>query len=287
MSKNSNHQHPEKTSHGKEDCHLHFRDMPESRAVEERTERSVDRTSNSNSSPPPYNNPQQHPSDNETRVFSSSPGSGGGGDGLPVPPPAPIRMDKKKKKKKRPRTDDAAVAGRWTSEEHALFLHGLAQFGREWKRVAQDIPTRSSSQVRSHAQKYFAKLAKQQQMQHQQLMHPEEVEQADDDNDDEHNAASEIVMSDSVRQQAARILAHPESVCAEVTQTLLALKERHQQLQRRLLLQQQAMQEGNPREQQRQHAVISLDNEEEMIALHVLRGGLPRPKSPHEKDGLE
>jgi hypothetical protein len=33
--------------------------------------------------------------------------------------------------------------------------------------------------------------------------------------------------------------------------------------------------------------VISLDNEEEMIALHVLRGGLPRPKSPHEKDGLE
>jgi SHAQKYF class myb-like DNA-binding protein len=202
-------------------------------------------------------------------------------------------MNKKKKKKKRPRTDDAAVAGRWTAEEHALFLQGLAEFGREWKRVAQDIPTRSSSQVRSHAQKYFAKLAKQQQMQHQQqiqmlqLLHPEEGEEADDhDDDDEHNAASEIVMSDSVRQQAARILAHPESVCAEVTQTLLALKERHQQLQRRLLLQQQQQameEEEHPREQQRQHAVISLDNEEEMIALHVLRGGLPRPKSPHDK----
>lgn len=33
-------------------------------------------------------------------------------------------------------------------------------YGREWKRVAADIKTRTSAQIRSHAQKYFAKLAK-------------------------------------------------------------------------------------------------------------------------------
>ena len=37
---------------------------------------------------------------------------------------------------------------------------GLRMYGREWKRVAADIKTRTSAQIRSHAQKYFAKLAK-------------------------------------------------------------------------------------------------------------------------------
>ena len=48
--------------------------------------------------------------------------------------------------------------GRWTMEEHEAFLQGLRLYGREWKRVAADIKTRSSAQIRSHAQKYFAKL---------------------------------------------------------------------------------------------------------------------------------
>jgi len=46
-------------------------------------------------------------------------------------------------------------AGRWTSEEHNHFLHGLKLYGREWKLVANCIPTRTSSQIRSHAQKYL------------------------------------------------------------------------------------------------------------------------------------
>jgi hypothetical protein len=41
-----------------------------------------------------------------------------------------------------------------------MFLHGLRIYGREWKKMAEKIKTRSSSQIRSHAQKYFAKLAK-------------------------------------------------------------------------------------------------------------------------------
>ncbi|ETV71925.1 hypothetical protein H257_12759 [Aphanomyces astaci] len=50
--------------------------------------------------------------------------------------------------------------GRWTDEEHERFLAGLTEHGREWKKVASKIKTRTSAQIRSHAQKYFAKLAK-------------------------------------------------------------------------------------------------------------------------------
>ena len=50
--------------------------------------------------------------------------------------------------------------GRWTQEEHALFLRALDIYGREWKKVETYVKTRSSAQIRSHAQKYFAKLEK-------------------------------------------------------------------------------------------------------------------------------
>ncbi|KAE8896911.1 hypothetical protein PF005_g12388 [Phytophthora fragariae] len=50
--------------------------------------------------------------------------------------------------------------GRWTDQEHQSFLAGLRLYGREWKKVAAKIKTRTSAQIRSHAQKYFAKLAR-------------------------------------------------------------------------------------------------------------------------------
>ncbi|KAF1331251.1 Lhy protein, partial [Globisporangium splendens] len=50
--------------------------------------------------------------------------------------------------------------GRWTEQEHQSFLAGLRLYGREWKKVASKIKTRTSAQIRSHAQKYFAKLAR-------------------------------------------------------------------------------------------------------------------------------
>ncbi|KAK8813315.1 hypothetical protein WA158_002907 [Blastocystis sp. Blastoise] len=48
--------------------------------------------------------------------------------------------------------------GRWTKEEHELFLKGLEKFGRDWKKIASCIETRTIVQVRTHAQKYLQKL---------------------------------------------------------------------------------------------------------------------------------
>lgn len=50
--------------------------------------------------------------------------------------------------------------GRWTKEEHETFLLGLSLYGRDWKKVATAIKTRTPSQIRSHAQKYFQKLSR-------------------------------------------------------------------------------------------------------------------------------
>ena len=51
-------------------------------------------------------------------------------------------------------------AGRWTNEEHEKFIEGILKFGNEWKRVQSIIKTRSSTQARSHAQKFFLRLKK-------------------------------------------------------------------------------------------------------------------------------
>lgn len=50
--------------------------------------------------------------------------------------------------------------GRWTAEEHRLFLQGLDQHGKGWKKIASLIKSRTVVQIRTHAQKYFQKLAK-------------------------------------------------------------------------------------------------------------------------------
>ena len=45
--------------------------------------------------------------------------------------------------------------GRWTDKEHKLFLEGLVLYYNDWKLVQRHIGTRSSTQSRSHAQKFF------------------------------------------------------------------------------------------------------------------------------------
>jgi SHAQKYF class myb-like DNA-binding protein len=53
-------------------------------------------------------------------------------------------------------------SGRWTRLEHFKFLEALKIFGKEWQRVQQHVFTRTSTQARSHAQKFFVKLDKKQ-----------------------------------------------------------------------------------------------------------------------------
>jgi len=50
--------------------------------------------------------------------------------------------------------------GRWTREEHEAFLLALQLYGKEWKKVAAKVKTRTVVQTRTHAQKYFQKLQK-------------------------------------------------------------------------------------------------------------------------------
>jgi SHAQKYF class myb-like DNA-binding protein len=50
--------------------------------------------------------------------------------------------------------------GRWTRDEHFRFLAALKMFGKEWKNVQLHVGTRTSTQARSHAQKFFNKLEK-------------------------------------------------------------------------------------------------------------------------------
>ena len=54
--------------------------------------------------------------------------------------------------------------GRWTKDEHEAFLQGLQLYGKEWKKVAAKVKTRTVVQTRTHAQKYFQKM--------QRLQHP-------------------------------------------------------------------------------------------------------------------
>jgi SHAQKYF class myb-like DNA-binding protein len=51
-------------------------------------------------------------------------------------------------------------AGRWTTEEHKKFMEGMLYFANDWKKVQNHIKTRTSTQARSHAQKFFLKLSK-------------------------------------------------------------------------------------------------------------------------------
>ena len=58
------------------------------------------------------------------------------------------------------KTNENYQSGRWTENEHQKFLEGILKYGNEWKRVQEIIKTRSSTQARSHAQKFFLRMKK-------------------------------------------------------------------------------------------------------------------------------
>lgn len=72
--------------------------------------------------------------------------------------PSPVRSPNRYSPYASPRSTNS---GRWSLEEHQLFLDGVNLYGRSWKKIADLIPTRSSIQVRTHAQKHFQRLERQ------------------------------------------------------------------------------------------------------------------------------
>ncbi|KAF0696499.1 Aste57867_12755 [Aphanomyces stellatus] len=50
--------------------------------------------------------------------------------------------------------------GRWSDHEHRLFLQGIEMYGKDWRRIARLVQTRTTVQTRSHAQKHFDRLEK-------------------------------------------------------------------------------------------------------------------------------
>jgi len=72
-----------------------------------------------------------------------------------------ITDDSKKTMKKPKRNTNQNTnfnTGRWKPDEHKRFIDAILLFGNEWKRVENFVGTRSSTQARSHAQKFFEKM---------------------------------------------------------------------------------------------------------------------------------
>ena len=86
-------------------------------------------------------------------------------DNLPLPPFSEIlriieiRDNSNKTMKSSDATEGEETRGRWTPEEHRLFLEGVMLYGKDWKKMQPLIRTRSLVQIRTHAQKVFKKVA--------------------------------------------------------------------------------------------------------------------------------
>ena len=54
------------------------------------------------------------------------------------------------------RREPRGNTGRWSEEEHELFLRGYNKYGRDWVVIRElFVTTRTDTQIRTHAQKFF------------------------------------------------------------------------------------------------------------------------------------
>ena len=179
-----------------------------------------------------------------------------------------------KEKSRRKRTillKPGQTAGRWTPEEHQAFLEGLKIYGREWKKVADQIPTRTSAQIRSHAQKYFAKIERDEQLMmqdHAPMPHPQPFVRHPIVAPTNHSNR----VPSSVQRHVDRILANPGSVESEVEDTLRRLRERYHQLQVSLEEQTRHQRPGHQPNPRRRGRVVENDQHESETESRNLQG---------------
>jgi SHAQKYF class myb-like DNA-binding protein len=193
--------------------------------------------------------------------------------------------DKKPRRKRTPQVKAGQSCGRWTDEEHQAFLEGLTECGREWKKVAMRIPTRTSAQIRSHAQKYFSKLQRDQEG----VFLPNESSTP-------HNyagAAAAAIPAEGQREQLApgvqqnveRILANPSAAQLEVGSTLDALRERYRQLSLRLGNRQEHRRSENKSNSSSRARVV--EDEEDRLHHRYHRRHSSSPQHHSRKRALE
>lgn len=200
-------------------------------------------------------------------------------------PDQQVKSSKKVKRKRNPQRKSGQTAGRWTNEEHRAFLDGLKEFGREWKKVATRIPTRTSAQIRSHAQKYFAKLQRE---------HETTMNLASSSSEHASSSGAGILVNGggaagggdqgtssmpppqpvtpSVQRNIERLMTDPQAVQREVENTLRALRERYRQLQAQLERQQQQGRSsfslgGHPRKPMLLQPIAAEEEEEEVYSV--------------------
>jgi len=143
-----------------------------------------------------------------------------------------------KKKRRKAEKKEGQLSGRWTTEEHQAFLEGLKVHGREWKKVAENIKTRTSAQIRSHAQKYFSKLGKEESQ--MQMLGTSTAPSIIPIEDQSIASVTPQNLSSSTLEKIERIMTNPSAVEKEVEVTMKALHEKYRQLQLRLEARQRA-----------------------------------------------
>ena len=65
-----------------------------------------------------------------------------------------IKIKKDKSKEKNSYLNE----GRWSFKEHIKFIEAIVEYGKNWKQVEKYVGSRTTSQARSHAQKFLLKL---------------------------------------------------------------------------------------------------------------------------------
>ncbi|CAE7835938.1 RVE1, partial [Symbiodinium microadriaticum] len=70
----------------------------------------------------------------------------------------PLKKKKKSTGGSKVEVSGEETTGRWTPDEHRLFLEGIMLYGKDWKKMQPLIKTRSLVQIRTHAQKVFKKI---------------------------------------------------------------------------------------------------------------------------------